>query len=184
MSLLGIALPNLKGGVQCAIDLFPEPEKSRTRRMGASTFHDFLIVKFGFNLDQKQLWEIFQRVLNVTAAECWNVQLQRDLAELATNKITPPRNHFLYKATFWPFEDLVVDGVPEDFGTLFGNELDVDSPGFLLRLSFSIAILFENLMTDLGTKSAVISEQVQGCRFLSSFEKADVAGYRTFLGQL
>jgi hypothetical protein len=183
MALLGVALPNLKGN-QVAIDLYPEPRKKRkTITITSPQFEEFLIVRLPL-LEQRFLWEAFQRVLRMSDATCWHMGLRQELLDLAYGDITPPRNRFLYRADFWPLSDLTSDAAPAHLQDLFGMELDIDDQGFLLRLSFSVYHLFEQLMSDLAVYSAVIKEQLEGSRFLSDSEVPELGCYRDFLSQV
>src|SRR6266487_1289870 len=149
MALLGVALPELKGR-QVAIDIYPEPlRKKSLRSLGSSPFHEFIIVPLG-PLDQRDLWETFQRVINICNATCWDIGLRQELLDLAHQKITPPRNRFLYRAHYWPLSDLTLDVQPSDLTGIIGTELETEDPGFLLRLSFAVYRLFEQLMGDLA----------------------------------
>lgn len=163
MTLLGVVVPKVSGH-QLAIDLFPEPtKKKRGRSLAVPEFQEFIIVRLDRLLEQRYLWEAFQRVLNMTEAKCWDARLRQDLLDLSFEGITPPRNHYLYKAHFWPSpHDLIKDGLTSDFDKLFGTELDIDDQGFLLRLCFSVYYLFDQLMRDLAGYSAVIKQQLDG----------------------
>jgi len=182
MSLLGIALPNLKGS-QVAIDLYPEPLKETRLPMGAPQFQEFLIVPLP-PLDQRHLWEAFQRVLRMSEASCWDTRLRQELLDVSYEKITPPRNRFLYRAHYWPLNDLISDVEPPDLTGFIGTDLVEEDPGFLLRLSFDVYRLFEQLMSDLAAYSAIVEEQLKTSRFLWNSEVPDVRYYRDFLSQL
>lgn len=165
MALLGVAFPNLKSR-QVALDLCPEPErKKRARGLGSPTFEEFLIVPLP-NLDQRRVWEAFQRVLNMSEASCWDTSLRQEILNLDYEQITPPRNRFLYKAHYWPLEDLASDAPVAELEALWSRELDVDAQGFLLSLSFAVYRLFEQLMSDLAGYSGQIKEQFEGSRCL------------------
>jgi hypothetical protein len=71
-----------------------------------------------------------------------------------------------------------------DLTALFGTELDTADLGFLLRLSFSVYRLFEQLITDLAGYSAVIKEQVDGSRFIVNEAMPELACYESFLAQV
>ena len=183
MSLLGVALPNLRGR-QVAIDIYPEPQRRRpSRSFGSPQFEEFLIVPLP-PLDQRRLWEAFQRVLRMSNAQCWNASLRDELLALSFKEITPPRNHFLYQAHFWPLNDLVSDVASTNLTDLFGMELDAEDQDFLLRLSFSVYRLFEQLMADLAEHSAAIKEQLDAARFLSDSELPEIDSYKAFLSQI
>lgn len=182
MALLGVALPNLRGQ-QVAIDLYPELAKNKGGRLGSPQFEEFLIVRLK-PLEQRYLWEAFQRVLRMCDAECWDIRLREELLDLSYEAITPPRNHFLYQAHFWPLNDLTSDAPLENLPDLLGAELDTGTQGFLLRLSFCVYRLIEELMTDLARYSAVIKEQVDGSRLLSASGVPELDCYRNFVSQI
>jgi hypothetical protein len=184
MTLLGVALPNLSGN-QVGIDLFPEhPARSRNtaRLLGSQPFEEFLVLRLP-RLDQRDFWEAFLRILRISKTRCLDDDLRKELLGLAHEKVTPARNHFLYKAHFWLFDDLASDAEVRALDTLVGIELDTEDNAFLLRLSFSVYYLFEQLMHDLGTYSAVIKEQIDGSRFLSDSTIPELDRYRVFLSQ-
>ena len=184
MALLGITLPNLRGK-QIAIDLYPEPVQKRTARsVGTARFEEFLIVRLPGQLDQRNLWEAFQRVLRMSESQSWDNTLREALLDLSWDSITPPRNHFLYKSHYWPLDDLIADGTEEDLQMLFGTELSVEEEGFLLRLSFTIYRLFEQMIVDLSKYSSVIREQLDGSRFQAASQLPAFACYKKFLSQI
>ena len=184
MALLGVALPDLKGR-QVAIDLCPEPVKKKktNRPLGSPQFQEFIIVPLP-HLDQRDLWQAFQRVIRVSRAACWDIGLRTELLGVSHERISPPRNHFLYKAHYWPLGDLASDVQPSDMTNFFGTELDAEDPGFLLRLSFAVYRLFEQLMNDLAVHSAVIEEQLKASRFLATSELPELGCYRNFLSTM
>ncbi len=184
MTLLGVATPKINGS-QVAIDLFPESftKRKHAKPLALPEFQEFIIVRLGL-LEQRHLWEAFQRVLNMTQSKCWNMSLRQSLLDLSFEAITRPRNHFLYKAEFWPLFDLITDAVASDFDRLFGTELDVDQQGFLLRLCFSVYYLFEQLMRDLAEYSAVIRQQLDGSRVCANSGLAVLGSYANFTSQL
>jgi hypothetical protein len=134
-------------------------------------------------LEQRYLWEAFQRVLRISKVSCWDVSIQKELTSVGFEEITPPRNRFLYKAHFWPLGDLMEDA-SESMNALIGVDLDVDEQGFLLRLCFCVYRLFEQLIRDLGSYSAVIKAQCDGSRFLTDSDVPEVGCYKAFLSQI
>jgi hypothetical protein len=114
-------------------------------------------------------------------ATCWEAGLLQGLLDVAHEKISPPRNRFLYRASYWPLGDLATDIDPPDMTSLFGEELDPEHAGFLLRLSFSVYRLFEQLMSDLASYSGSVKEQVNASRFLTSSELPELRCYKDFL---
>ena len=186
MELLGVALLNLDGK-RVAIDLFPQPknlsQKAAVRLRTSPQFHEFLVIRLGY-LGQSELWEAFQRVLRITSADCIDESLAKELKSIPYGKFSPPRNHFLYQAHFWPLDDLMSDATFEKMNNLMGTELHAEEQGFLLRLSFTVYRLFEQFMSNLGEYSAVIKEQVGESRCLSDSELPVMGCYRNFLSQI
>jgi hypothetical protein len=183
MAILGVAMPKVNGN-QIAIDLFPELPKKRKPGLNAvPEFQEFVVVRLSM-LEQRFLWEAFQRVLNMTQAKCWSLDIRRSLLELSFEAITPPRNRYLYQAHFWPLSDLIIDGAASEFDTLFGAELDPSQEGFLLRLCFSIYYLFEQLMCDLARDSVTIQLQVSGSRVLKNAGSPVLDSYGNFVSQI
>lgn len=180
MALLGVAFPS-PNGKQVAIDLFPQPERKRRHTLGAAAFEDFLIIPLA-KLEQRRVWEAFRRVLNMSTASCWDTSIRDELYRLDPDQVSPPRNWFLYKNCHWPLEDLALDAPESSLTTLVGTELDVGDQGFLLRLSFSVYRLFEQLMNDLAGYSAPIKQQFQASRCLDP-EIPELESYRSFVSQ-
>ncbi len=180
MALLGVAFPSLKGR-QVALDLCPEPRRKKTRALGSPMFEEFLIVPLPM-LEQRRVWEAFQRVLRLSEAECWNPTLRQQIVSLDYERITPPRNKFLYRAQYWPLEDLVSDATAADLNALFRAELDVEDQGFLLNLSCSVYLLFEQLMYDLAGYSDPIKEQFEASRCYDEHHP-DLDYYRGFVSR-
>lgn len=189
MALLGVALTRV-GGRQAAIDLFIRGESNTKkkaqqarRESGLPQFQEFLLVDLKSNLDQQDLWEGFQRVLKMSVIACMDQELRRELLDLSSGHITPPRNHFLYQAHFWPLGDLISDATLEEMDSLIGTHLDAEEEGFLLRLSFSVYRLFEQLISDLSEHSSIIKTQFDGSRSWVDSAQPEFGRYRTFLSQ-
>lgn len=181
MALLGVAFPNLRSR-QVALDLCPEPEgRKRPRALGSPAFEEFLIVPLP-PLDQRRVWEAFQRVLNVTESRCWDTSLRQEILNLDYEQITPPRNRFLYKAHYWPLEDLASDASPTGLEALWSRDLDVGAQGFLLSLSLTVYSLFEQLMSDLAGYSRQIKEQFDASRCRNR-DLPELDPYKKFAGQ-
>jgi hypothetical protein len=186
MALLGIALPFLTHGGQLLIDVYPEPESPKGKKQliaGSWIFDEFLLVRLKGALDQSELWNAFQRLMNVSKVSCWKGRAYEELLTMP-DEITKPRNAFLYKAAFWPGDDLLVDGNEKDFVSLVGTELSTEQKGFLLRLSCGMYLLFEQLIDDLADASAVIREEIDASRIMSAPNVAELASYNTFLADV
>src|SRR6266508_487938 len=89
MALLGVGSPLLNSGVQLLIDVYPQPEASKDIkrfRLGLWQFQEILIVRLPL-LEQRGLWEGFQRVLQVSDVPCWDAKIRRELLEVAHESI-------------------------------------------------------------------------------------------------
>jgi hypothetical protein len=182
LAILGVELPNL-GGMQVAIDLFPEKSTPKRRTHASSVvFDEFSILRL-HQLDQRRIWEGLQRMLRVADAQCWDKTLTIEIVNVNHATFTPPRNHFLYKAPYWPLDDLAADAVAQGLSAMIIPELDSDNDGFLMRLSFLVYLLFERLMNDLAELSPVVRSQVDASRFLVSQQIPELALYRDFVSQ-
>jgi hypothetical protein len=187
MALLGIGLPFLPNGGQLLIDVFPQPETKKDiqrLRLRQWRFQQVLIVRLNNQLEQKGLWEAFQRVVKMSDVPCWDDKICTELLDVACASITRPRNAFLYKAAFWPGKDLLVDGSDDEFTRFVGTVLDEEDEGFLLRLSFDVYRLFEQLITNLADESGPIRVQLNESRIISDPTVADLVSYNAFLNQI
>ncbi len=184
MALLGVALPNLRG-TQVVLDLFPEPRPLPKKKSQGSDvrFEDFVILRLP-QLDQRRVWEGLQRLLRVTTALCWEDALTNEITGVRHDEITPPRNHFLYKAHYWPLDDLAADAIGTSLSAMIIPELDAENDGFLLRLSFLVYRLFEQLANDLAEYSPVVRAQIDASRFLTGTGTPELDLYRDFLSRV
>jgi hypothetical protein len=188
MALLGIAWPRVRGE-QVAVDLFLQAEsktqQKKLKALGSRQFQEFLVLRLHVRtLDQRYLWEAFQRILQMAKVDCWDQNLVKELLDVSYQSFSPPRNNFLYRAQFWPLEDLMSDASVEEMEQLVGTELDIEHEGFLLRLGFSVYRLFEQLIGDLGKQSPIIQMQVSASRSLAESTEAEFGRYRLFVSQL
>lgn len=147
LTLLGVPLAYLHR--QVLIDLFPEKPQRPTKKhpVGDPGATEFLVLPLS-NLDQRGLWKIFQRLINVSKVDCWQESLLGRLKKLNPDDITPPRNHFLYKAAYWPLEDVTSD-MAFDVEKFFSGDLEQDCDGFLLQLCYTTYKMFEDLLKDM-----------------------------------
>ena len=182
LTLLGVSLPSVRG--QLLIDIFDEPETQKmvnAIKEGRATFTEFLLVRFGNNFDQQEVWELLQRALRQTDAACLAVPWKDELLDISFDTNTKPRNAFLYHPAFWPLDDLLNDGAAADYLVLCGDDLDTTRKGFLMRLNFIVCRLFELLMDDLAGESNVIRDQVSPSRILRDPGHVTLASYNQFL---
>lgn len=187
MAVLGVALPHLRiDGSRLLVDVFLPPESSadtRKLRLGMWRFEEFLIVRLP-GLDHAGLWEGFQRVLRVSDVPCWETSLRQELLEIDYKAISRIRNHILYWAAFWPGDDLLTDTPPTDVMQLPGDHLDTEEEGFLLRLSFVVYRLFEQVLVDLGELSEAIRVELASSRVMRSPDESELSCYQAFLANV
>jgi len=184
LAILGVAFPVLNGK-QVAVDLFPEPEKKQSQKDLAEKgrrFDDFLVMKFP-KLDQRRMWQGLHRLLRVCDVGCWEGAMVEEVMGVKWEEITPPRNHFLYKVTYWPLNDLMADDIDVDLGPIVSQSLDVKADGFLLRLSLLVHRLLERMINDLAANSPVIKTQLDASRFAITSEIPELDLYRNVVFQ-
>jgi hypothetical protein len=161
MNMLGFVTPKIEG-YQTGIDLFPVTSDRGSQGKKPIVFNDTNFLIFGLpKLDQRYTWEALQRVIRQSSVPCWNAVLCDEISELDYEKITPPRNHFLYKAGYWPMDDILADSPASELDTLIGTGLDTENEGFLLRLCFTVYVLFEQLMVDVSSRSNIIRAEIE-----------------------
>lgn len=167
MSMLGLTFPKING-VDALVDIFPISEKIKNgksqRRESLTTsdkFSSFNCMLMPNQLQQNQVWEALQRVLRMTNnAFTDNEDILSQLQDLPWEKITTPRNAFLYKPSHWTIlSDIDKDIISPDWEKLASPNLDISSDGFLFKLSFAVHILLSWLINDLAAVSNLIGEQ-------------------------
>lgn len=172
MSLLGVTFPKVAGS-DVMIDVFPVPEKKAKKKSIAvpSEFVEFHCSRLGGQLDQRNVWEALQRVIRMTSG-AWNGMAEpRQVERLDWAAITPPRNHFLYKAAYWPdIEDISRDLQLDDWAERLGTELDTSSSAFLMRLSIVMHALVSWLIADLAELSNLFRYQLELARWPTDTE--------------
>jgi hypothetical protein len=176
MALLGVGLPNIRDGGQLLVDVFPEPEsqkKKKQLRLRGYRYEEILIVYLSSPIEQHETWECFQRVVRMSTVECWNNTLSKELVDLDHKSISKRRNAFLYRAAFWPADDLMADGVETGQVDIIGTRIDSDHAGFLLRLSCAVYSLFEELISDIATVHGVIRSQFDESRIKRAPDTAE-----------
>lgn len=162
MSLLGIVFPTVSSK-QVVIDVFPPTRRKSKRGVVTGHFEEFLLIPIGKPLDHRSVWEGFQRALRQSEYESWDQVLRNELLGLSWKEISRPRNLFIYRVRHWPLDDLIVD-VNGEWGNFWSSELDVENEDFLLRLSFNVYRLFEQLVIDFSKQSPIIKEQLSQSR--------------------
>lgn len=164
------------------VDGFPE-SSGKSRRFAGSKFEEFIIVRLP-KLEQRYLWEAFQRVLRMTDADCWDTALRQELLDLSYEDITPPRNHFIYKPHFWPSDDLLTDMPDLDLNRYLRKGLDTEEEGFLLRLNSVVYRLAEQLFDDLAGQSGPIALELAASRLRARQDLPELVYYNKFLGDI
>lgn len=172
MSLLGVAFPKV-AGVQLLLDTFPETRKvsSQSKLRTAPSYSSFRIVRLPSQMDQRFVWEAFQRVIRVTDGAWTSASNVQSIERLDWEAITPPRNAFLYKPQYWTtIDDVDADYVLTDWASMFEAELDTASDGFLIHLSMEVHRAVSWLMSDLAKSSNVFADQLTRARWPAANE--------------
>lgn len=181
--LLGVPLPDLAGR-QVFLDLFPgEDAKTRKRRGNRPlVYQEFLIKNIG-KLDQRAVWDCLQRVTRKSPVDFWDKSLVKKIQRLDEAALTPPRNHFLYKAGYWIFDDLIED-MPAGYEWMVVNTpVSTGDRSFLLWLCYAVHKLLTDLILDLAQSSSLIGTYLALTRTQVGATSALQAAYRNFCGR-
>ena len=173
MALLGVVFPKVNGK-DYLIDIFPVPDKRRSNRQFKmkADYADFVAVGIP-RLDQRYVWQALKRCCSNTMGAWPDVTVVDRIKEIEWERVTPPRNKFLYSPPFWPaVDDLTRDLVDLEWDDLIEAGLDPDSTGFLLTLSLDMFEISRWLFGDLAKDSNLFASQIEGVRW----PLADVAG--------
>jgi hypothetical protein len=163
MGLLGVVIPQLDGQ-QTVIDLFPVvQEKPRKKDLLLGRESQFRILKTG-QLDQRNLWELFQRVLRMSTVQCASEGLVQSCVDLDWEDISRARNPYLYRATFWNLDDLHVEAAVAAFATpKYDNQgdlsLSIENEAFLLELCFTVFVIGRSMLKDLASEIAPMAQE-------------------------
>lgn len=181
MTLLGVAFPNINS-LQAAIDIYPESDRAQRRGsdIGSPAYTDFIAFRLRGQLEHQHLWEVFQRMLAITKSDCMDENLIREISSVSYAEFGRARNRFLYKSHYWPLDDICLEYSGSEFLDLPSSELDADDQGFLLRLSFLVYRLYEQLISDLGKRSDPIRAQVEGSMCVTRMNSDDIRCYSKF----
>lgn len=173
MALLGVVFPKVRGK-DYLIDVFPLPEKRRNNRQFKMKADYSEIVAVGIpKLDQRYVWQALKRCCSNTMGAWPDVPALGLIKEIDWEKVTPPRNKFLYNSPFWPaVDDLTQDVIELEWDELIQAGLDPDATGFLLSLSLDMFEVSRWLFEDFARDSNLFASQIQGLRW----PLAEVAG--------
>ena len=105
-------------------------------------------------LEQRHLWQLFQRVLRVSSASCLDKSIVEIVLNIDAEEISRRRNPYLYSSTFWPLDDLHTERANESFclpirGVQEELVVSLEDEAFLMELCFLITHLGLDLMNDL-----------------------------------
>lgn len=178
--MLGVPLPDLAGR-QVVLDLFPEEDpKARKRRGLRPLDHQEFLLKHVGKLDQRAIWDCLKRVIRISDVGLWGSELVAGIDRLDESSVTPPRNHFLYKAGYWVFDDLERD-LPIGYEWMdVSNPISPSDKSFLLWLCFTIHKLLLELFNDLGQRSKLIETYVSSTRTVLALNSPLEAAYKGF----
>jgi len=166
MALLGVVFPKVQGK-DWLLDVFPVPDKRRNNRQFKMKSDYSEIVAVGIpKLDQRYVWQALVRCCSNTMGAWSNLQALSSIKEINWEKVTPPRNKFLYNPPFWPaIDDLSRDVVDLEWDTLIQAGLDPDATGFLLSLSLDMFEVAKWIFEDFAKDSNLFAMQISGLRW-------------------
>lgn len=178
MLALGVGLPDLAGR-QVLLDLFPEPVKQKRRDRAVVPTADFMLKSIGA-LDQRAVWHCLQRTLRLTSCTVWSEALVISLTNLDADQVTPPRNHFLYKAGYWIFDDLDSNLDPNSHWLDVSSLPKESNEAFLMWLCFTVHQTYTSLIADLAATSTLIDDYYQSTRNITGAREATASAYVSF----
>lgn len=182
--LLGVPLPNLAGR-QVLLDLFPEEDsKVRKRRGNRPLVYETFLLKNIDKLDQRAVWDCLQRVMRISSVGCWDSGLIDKIKRIDSASLTPPRNHFLYKAGYWIFDDLVHDMPAGYQWMVLSDPISTIDKSFLLWLCFAVHRVLTELLQDLMQSSLLIEKCIAATRTQLSANSDIEEPYRAFCASL
>lgn len=165
LGLLGLSFPRINQALM--IDCFPEEEKlsSKQRKRGEKPKQEFKFVTLP-KLSHKHMWQIFQRVLNVSNVEIWQSEVVEYLSNLGVDEFAEQRNSLHYKNNFWLLpEDLFKRVFDSSFGIakdLF-SEKSYDEmrrrKDFSFIINYMLLKLAIDLIKDLGENATSINDE-------------------------
>jgi len=173
MALLGVVFPKVQGK-DWIIDVFPVPDKRRNNRKFKmkADYSNFVAVSIP-KLDQRYVWQALKRCCANTMGAWPNTPAVALIKDIDWERVTPPRNKFLYNPPYWPaIDDLSHDVVDLEWDDLIQAGLDPESTGFLLSLSLDMFEIARWLFEDFGSDSNLFAAQIRGVRWPSG----DIAG--------
>lgn len=143
-------------GQQTLLDLFPEqptPIRRKAKAPVEDRVHHFLYLRVPM-LEQRHLWQLFQRVLRVSSGPCLDKSIVDIVVNVDAEEISRKRNPYLYSPTFWPLDDLHTERADESFclpsrGVQDELIVSLEDEAFLMELCFLITHLAFDLMKDL-----------------------------------
>lgn len=167
MALLGVAFPKIQGG-DCVLDIFPVPDKRRNNKQWKmkSSYDSILYAKLPGRLDQRYVWQALKRCTAMTMGAWDGMKIVDSMKALNWERVTPPRNKFLYTPAFWPaLGDLTDDITDAGWDGLLQGGLDPESTGFLLSLSFEMCQMSGWLFGDIAKDSNLFAKLISPARW-------------------
>jgi hypothetical protein len=156
LGLLGVSLPE-HNSKAVAVDLFPNPVVSGDNYSFA-TFH-----YLGMRLEHRPIWEMFQRLIAVSAVDFWPKHIVNKLKSIESKNFAKQRNDIHYRNCGWLLDDLHDVSLKEGFGSLsaWADGLDFDNEDVSMALAFSVLKLGLLLVQDLEKSSAKLSPEIK-----------------------
>lgn len=167
LGLLGLSFPRINAALM--IDCFPEEERLSKNQIKRRELPkpELKFVVFP-KLSHTHMWQIFQRVLNVSEIDIWNDDILTFLRKLPDNKFAEQRNALHYINNYWLYPDDLYKRVFDDS---FGVDEEIlsrkewhtinDRKDFSILLNYIFLKFSIHLLEDLSTLSTSIQDELE-----------------------
>ena len=167
LGLLGITLPRI-AGTDILIDIYPKLDQLSRNKLKKGIKHEptMKYLKFG-SLKHFDIWQIFQRTINVLSIEIWDKRLVGFLKSLNPLLFAKQRNSIHYYNNFWIYNDLFDPLLNHNIFNYSQIFYDIENASFDSRNDFSIFIsyiligLAYNLLKDLSLDAPILKAEIE-----------------------
>lgn len=178
VGLLGVtAIPSVGSKQHFLVDLCGGIVEG-TRKMGLPKYYIRILETDGQSIKHQEWWFLLQKTLQKTKKLPSTVpsEIVTELCALGDTDFATQRNHLLYRATYWPHDEVRLSHLRGEFA-VFGSISrvidtlrDAESDVFLVALANSVIRLGIGLLSNL---SAVSGQFEQELAILTSWFEAD-----------